>query len=227
MKALLTLLAAFAVTAQAQNVQSVAQADAALKKVAVERAAVHDEFAASERECSTKFFVNNCLDKAKEKRRAALAVLRAVEVDAEHYKRVDSVAHRDAELAERVRKDAEEAALGTAQPPKPPKEEKAPPRPPTGPRVADREAEHAAKMKRQEEKDAAEAATRAANVAAFEKKQVESARRQAEVERKKAINAEKARKAAERAAAEDKKAAAQLQKQSPQPQPQPQPAATK
>lgn len=216
MKALLTLLAAFAVTAQAQNVQSVAQANAALEKVARDRAAVNEEFAASERECSSRFFVNYCLDKAKEKRRVALAAVRAVEVDAEHFKRADSVARRDADLAERVRKDQEEAALRAAQPPKAPREEKEAPRAPSGPRVVDREAEYAAKVKRQEEKDAAEAAKRAANVAAFEKKQVESARRQAEVERKKAINAEKAKRAAERLEAENQKAAQQL-KQSQQP----------
>jgi len=202
MKALIALLGALAITAQAQNITSVEQADAALVKVAKDRAAVHEEFAASERECSTKFFVNNCLDKAKEKRRAALVTLRATEVEANHFKRADSVARRDADLAERARKDAEEAALRAAQPPKPPHEEKAEPPAPTGPRVADREAAHEAKMKRIEQQQAAEASKRAANVAAFEQKKAESERRQAEVARKKAENEAKAKRKAEAEAAQ-------------------------
>ena len=211
MKALIALLGAAVITmaAQAQNVTSVAQADAALVQVASDRAAVNEEFAASERECSAKFFVNNCLDKAKEKRRVALSAIRAREVDAQHFKRADSVARRDGDLAERARKDADEAALRAAQPPKPAKEEKAPAPAPSGQRVADREAEHAAKIKRLEQQDAAEAAKRAANVQAYEKKKAESERRQTQVERKKAENAEKAKAAAERAEADKKKAEAQ------------------
>jgi hypothetical protein len=202
MKALIALLGALALTAQAQNITSVEQADAALVKVAKDRAAVHEQFAASERECSTKFFVNNCLDKAKEKRRAALATLRATEVEANHFKRADSVAKRDADLAERARKDADEAALRAAQPPKPPHEEKAEPPAPTGPRVADREAAYEARMKRIEQQQAAEAGKRAANVAAFEQKKAESERRQAEVARKKAENEAKAKRKAQADAAQ-------------------------
>ncbi|MRW89163.1 hypothetical protein GJ699_04125 [Duganella sp. FT80W] len=200
-----------AATAQAEGVKSVDEANVALAKVAKDREATHAEFATSERECYTKFFVNNCLDKAKEKRRVALAEIRAREVDAEHFKRVDSVAKRDADLAERARKDAEEAALRAAQPPKPPKEEHADPKPASGPRVAEREAQHEDKVKRQEREDAANATKRAANVEAFERKKVESERRQAEVKRKMAENAEKAKQAAERDEAERKKAEAQKQ----------------
>lgn len=203
-------LAVLSAAAQAQNVASVEQADAALAKVARDRDAVQAEFAASERACYTKFFVNNCLDKAKEKRRVALAEIRAREVDAEHFKRVDSVARRDADLADRTRKDAEEAATRAAQPPK---EVHAEPKAPTGPRVAEREAQHEAKLKRQAQQDAANAAKRADNVAAFERKQQEAQRRQEIVARKKAENEEKARRAAEREAAAAKKAAAAQQQQ--------------
>jgi hypothetical protein len=212
MKALITMMAMLAATmsaAVAQNVQTVEQANAALVKVAQDRAAITDEYAASERECSARFFVNNCLDKAKEKRRAALAEVRVREVDAEHFKRADSVAKRDADLADRARKDADDAMLRAAQPPKAPKEEHEPAKPSSGVRVADREAEHAAKLKRQEAEDAANAGKRSANVAAFERKQAESERRQKEVARKKAENEEKAKQAAARAEADQKKAAAQ------------------
>jgi colicin import membrane protein len=188
---------ALAAPAQAQTptpTTSVAQADATLAKVATDRAAVNDEFAASERVCTAKFFVNNCLDKAKEKRRVELSALRALEVEAQHFKRADSVAKRDADLAERVRKDAEEQATRAAQVPK---EHKAPddkPRnpPSSGPSLAEREATHAAKLKREAAQEAADAGKRAANVEAFKEKQAESVRRQAEVARKKQENQAKA-----------------------------------
>jgi hypothetical protein len=217
--AALAALAALAAPAQAQDIgqdpvgaprvpqsHSVEQANATLEQVARERAAANDEFAASERVCYSKFFVNNCLDKAKEKRRATLARLRAVEVEAQHFKRADSVARRDADLAERARKDADEQAARAAQPPKPPKVADETPRPPPkAGKVVDREAEHAAKVKRMEAQDAADAGKRAANVAAFERKKAESERRQAEVARKKA---ESDAKRAAQAEAEKKKAAA-------------------
>lgn len=211
MKAMITLMAMLAATmsaAVAQNVQTVEQANAALVKVAQDRAAITDEYAASERECSARFFVTNCLDKAKEKRRAALAEVRVREVDAEHFKRADSVAKRDADLADRARKDADEAMLRSTQPPKAPKEEHEAAKPSSGPRLAEREAQHDAKLKRQQAEDAANAAKRSANVAAFERKQAESERRQKEVARKKAENEEKAKQAAARAEADKKKAAA-------------------
>lgn len=212
MKAIMMALAVLgAAAAQAQNVQSVEQANAALAQVAKDRSATHAEFAASERECYTKFFVNNCLDKAKEKRRVALAAIRVREVDAEHFKRVDSVAKRDTDLAERARKDADEATLRAAQPPKPPKEEHTPAKPASGPRVAEREATHAANEKRKQQEETANAAQRAANVQAFERKKVDSERRQAEVKRKMAENAEKAKKAADNAEAQRKKEAAAQQ----------------
>ncbi|MFS2083058.1 hypothetical protein ACCD01_31530, partial [Telluria sp. Tellsp99] len=54
-------------------VTSVAQADQQLAAVARERAAIEARFAERERVCYDKFFVNNCLDEAKERRRSALA----------------------------------------------------------------------------------------------------------------------------------------------------------
>ncbi len=185
---------------------SVEQADATLAQVVKDRAKVNDEFAASERVCYGKFFVNYCLDQAKEKRRAALSQLRAMEVEASHFKRQDSVDKRDAELAERVRKDAEEQAQRAQQEPRAAKVIDDKPRAaPTGPSVAQRQAEHDTKVQRQQAEDAANVGKRAANVAAFEKKQAESQQRQADVTKKKA---ETERKRAVKAEAEKKKAAA-------------------
>jgi hypothetical protein len=208
--AALAALAALAAPALAQTqaqTTSVAQADATLAQVDRDREAVNDEFAASERVCNNKFFVNNCLDKAKEKRRVALTGLRAIEVEAQHFKRADSVAKRDSDLAERARKDAEEQAARAAQPPKQHHvADEKPHTPPSGPRVAEREATHEAKLKREAAQEAAEAGKRAANVEAFEKKKAESVRRQAEVARKKEENAAKA---AAKEAADKKKADAE------------------
>eukprot|EP01034_Spumella_vulgaris_P003122 gene3122-4024_t len=66
---------------------SVEQADARLAEVERSRAAVQAEYAAAEQVCNAKFFVNYCLDAVKEKRRVALAGLRAIEVEANQYKR--------------------------------------------------------------------------------------------------------------------------------------------
>jgi hypothetical protein len=188
---------------------SVEQADARLAEVARERAAVQAEYNAAEQVCNGKFFVNNCLDKAKEKRRLALAGLRAIEVEASHFKRKTAVDKRDAELAERVKKDEEELARRVETPPAPHVErEPAKPAAKPGPTQEQRQAQHEAKVQAQLAKDAAEAPKRAAAVAAFEKKKAESEKRQADIVAKKAAKDEKARKREADAAAQAAKEAA-------------------
>ncbi|MES2740541.1 MAG: hypothetical protein V4754_06265 [Pseudomonadota bacterium] len=182
---------------------SVAEADARLAEVARLRAVVEAEYADSERHCNSEFFVNHCLEQAKEKRRIALARLRLVEVEASHFKRAESVARRDQSLAEQQRQDAQVAAERQANPPKPKIAPSEPAiRKPVGKSVAEREAEHAAKMQGEAAQEAAGAGKRAANVAAFERKQRETAKRQREVVAKQAARAEKVRKEAESRAAE-------------------------
>jgi colicin import membrane protein len=187
---------------------SVEQADATLAQVARERAAVHQRYAQDEQVCYGKFFVNRCLDQAREKRRVALAELRAVEVEASHFKRQDAVSRRDADLAERARKDEQEQAARAAQPPraaKAPVEEMPPPAPKGGPTLEQRQAEHDAREQRRQAEATAAAGKRAANVAAFERKQQESEARKVAIARKKQDAG--ARRAA-REEAERKKAAA-------------------
>lgn len=188
---------------------SVEQADARLAEVAAARAKVNQEFAEAEQVCNAKFFVNHCLDEAKEKRRLALAGLRAVEVEANRYKRQAAVDKRDAELAERLKKDAEEEARRAAAPQKPQVEHAAAgPTAKPGPSAQQRQAEHDAKERRRQAQEAADAPKRAENVAAFEKKQAESEQRRARVAERMAERAEKARKRAEAAAAKAEAAAA-------------------
>jgi hypothetical protein len=158
---------------------SVAEADRKLAEATARRAAVEAEFASSESVCYTKFFVNSCLDKAREKRRSELAVLRAIEIEAELFKRKDKADARDRALAEALKEDEAEASERAANPRPERTEEPAPPPKPMAARV-NREAANAAKLKRIAEKEQADAAKRAANAARFEAKRLESERRQAE-----------------------------------------------
>lgn len=180
---------------------SVAEADAKVAEVVAGRAAVASEFAAAEAICYNKFFTTICLDKAKEKRRVALVSLRAIEIEANHFKREEQVRLRDADLAERARKDAADEAQRQAEPPKTAHEPGPPSTPASGPSVAERIAEHNAKEKRQQADDAAKASQRAANVTAFQRKQAETVKHQADIAAKKAAKEADAKKKADAAAA--------------------------
>ncbi|MES2128758.1 MAG: hypothetical protein V4463_15930 [Pseudomonadota bacterium] len=173
--------------------QSVEQADASLEQARRERAAAEADYAASERICYAKFFVNNCLDKAKEKRRLVLNQARAVEVEAERFKRKASVDERDRKLAEAEKEELERqaklAAELAAAPPKAAPAEAAPPTP-ASVTLAERQARQDAKLKKQAAKDKAEAAQRAAKAAAFAKKRLDSEQRQRDIAAKKMEKAE-------------------------------------
>jgi hypothetical protein len=184
---------------------SVAQADERIAAVAAERAAIEARHAERERVCYDKFFVNNCLDEAKDRRRLALAAQRAIEVEAEHFKRKDAVDQRDKAMAEAEAKFQAEEAATAAQPPVAPKTigPVLPARPSSVPaRIAKRNARAA------EEAAAASAnaATRAGKAAAFEEKRKKSEERQRAVAERKA---ERAAKRAADQAAKEKAAAAE------------------
>ncbi|KAB8042489.1 hypothetical protein [Janthinobacterium aquaticum] len=183
---------------------SVEEADAKLKVAASEREAAEATFAAREQECYTRFFVNNCLDKAKEQRRVTLVRLRAVEAEANHFKRAESVRLRDLELArtqEDARVDLEQRTAATPTPLKvvtPPSQ----PAAPAGKSLAQRQAEHDAKLKKEAAQEAADAPRRTASEADFARKQAEAAKRQARVAQRLAERqADAAAKAAKAAAA--------------------------
>jgi hypothetical protein len=177
-------------------VTSVAQADQQLAAVARERAAVEARFAERERVCYAKFFVTSCLDEAKERRRSALAAQRAIEVQAERFKRQATVEERDRKLAEADKKYREEEARMATEPPKPAHVVEAAP-PPRAATVPGRVAERDARLKAAEVKEAADASKRAQNVRDFERRKAESEERQRAVARKKAERAAKAAKKAE------------------------------
>jgi hypothetical protein len=170
---------------------SVAQADQRLAEVARERAGIEARFAARERECYAKFFVTRCLDEAKERRRSALAAQRAIEIEAEHFKRKAKVDERDKAMAEADARFREEEAKMAAEPPAPPRQpaEAPPPRPaPVGERLK----RHDEKLRQDAAREQAEAGKRAANVKAYEKRKRESEERQRKVAERKAQKAKEA-----------------------------------
>ncbi|MFC5479457.1 hypothetical protein [Massilia suwonensis] len=183
---------------------SVAQADERLAAVALERSAIEARYAAREAVCYDKFFVNSCLDEAKERRRVALAAQRAIEVEAEYFKRKHTVEERDKAIAEaEARFQAEEAATG-AQPAPAPKTI-APVPPPRRSSVPDRIAKRDARAAQEAAAEPANAAARAANVAAFEERRRKSEERQREVAQRKAER--EAKRAAQKAEKEKAEAA--------------------
>lgn len=164
--------------------QSVAEADARLATVLRERAREEAAFSASEQVCYAKFLVNRCLGEAREKRRIALAGLRAIEVEANRFKRKATVDQRDREIAQAEKEYREAEARMAAEPP-PPRVAPGEPAPKAAPVARERAAEHAAKAKQRAAQDKLGAAERAANVAAYEKRKRDAEQRQREIEEKK------------------------------------------
>ena len=170
---------------------SVAQAGARLEVVARERAAIEAQYAASEAVCYKKFFVNNCLDAAKEKRRVALAYQAAVEDEAEYFRRKAAVEERDREVAMAIRQFEMDEARAAAQPARAQPEVKAPavmPKPSMAPRGATREQKEAQRAAQEQ----AEAPQRAANAKAFEERRLKVEERKREVADKLAAKKAKA-----------------------------------
>jgi hypothetical protein len=192
-------------------ITSTGQADRQLAEVARQRAAIEAGFIERQRVCYTKFFVNNCLDHAKEQHRTALAGQRALEVQAEHYKRQAVVDERDRQMAEAEQRYRENEAKIAAEPPKPPPAVKPEPpaRTPTAPgRIAQRDA----RLKAEQQQEAADAGKRAQNVRDLEARKADSAERQRRVAQRKADKAAKdAKDAADKAKAAQDAAAAKPQ----------------
>jgi hypothetical protein len=183
---------------------SVEQADQRLAAVALERAAIEARYAEREAVCYEKFFVNHCLDEAKERRRVALVAQRNIEIEAERFKRRLKVEERDKEIAAaEAEYKAEEARLA-AEPPPPPRETTAQPPPKPSP-AASRMARRNARAQEEAARAPQEAAKAAANAREFEERKRKSEQKQKEVAER---VAEREAKAAARRAEEEKKAKA-------------------
>lgn len=181
--------------------RTVSEANARIVTAAAEQARIENEFAAQELVCYKRFFVNDCLDLAKEERRIALIGTTARDNEAQHFLRKNALEVRDATIA-KAEADFKEKEAGIAV--MPPREPKAvTPVPPAKPStLAQRKARQAAREKEAAARTQAEAPKRAANVADFEKRKADSAARQKVVaERLAERKADRERKAAEAAAA--------------------------
>ena len=164
------------------------QAKRRLEEVKAERTAAEAAFAQSEQVCYAKFFVNNCLDAAKEKRRSKLAVLRAVEVEAEYYLRKADVDQRDLEVAQAVEEFKAGEARMAAQPARAPRAK------PAGVTPAPKAAAKVrpSRAAQQEALVRADGPQRAASAKAFTDRKLKSEQRQRDVEQRKADKAAKA-----------------------------------
>lgn len=170
---------------------SLEQADQRLEAVGRERAAIEARFAERQRVCYEKFFVNHCLDEAKERRRAALQAQRDIEIEAERFKRLAKVEERDRAMAEAEAQYKAEETRMAAEPPPAPRaaaEDAPPPRPAP---VADRMAKHNQKLKEAAAREQAEAGKRAENVRRYEQRKKEAEERQRRVAERRAEKAAK------------------------------------
>lgn len=189
-----------AVRFPAGGIQSVEVADAALAETAKERSEIEARFSQEEGECHSRFFATSCIDQAKERRRLALLQVRRVEMEANTFKRRSRVDSRDEALESRKeRQETERAAHIQREEEESRRREKSrissntpaeiKPEAPTSVQKdggLDRRAQHDARVKLAQEKDAREAAKRAENIAAYERKVKEAKERQAEVAARKA-----------------------------------------
>jgi colicin import membrane protein len=170
---------------------SVEQANSKLEEAHRDRDAIEARYDAEEVLCGQRFFVTRCIEAAREKRRAALVTVRAVEIEAEYFKRKHAADERDRALAEAQRQDEIAAARRAAEPPAAPMEEKPAHVPKPGKTPQQSETAHEAKLKSIAAREAARADKRAANAVAFEEKEKDAERRKQRVEEKKAKRAAK------------------------------------
>ena len=213
-------------TQPAGTIRSVANADAALRDVAQQRTLVEARYEQDRQDCAPVFFMTHCLDKAREQRRTAMVELRPVEVEANAFKRRARVEERDRILAEKnadapkeTVSASRETMAGTPPPALPPTTAM-PAMPITSSIPVKTGASAAAKAHRpksiasrpapstraatlpKSQAPVIDPATEARNIAAFEKKQAESAKRQRKVADTKARKEqERAKKQAAAAAA--------------------------
>lgn len=166
------------------------------------RARLAEQLAVAKGACYDRFFTNSCIDNAQEEYRAALEVLRPIELEAGAFQRQSRVVKRDKALAERRQQEEAEApdrlriAEENEQKAAQKNQARAQQEAERQERLA-REAERAAhpddrvqrhqeKIKRLREEDALKAQERARNIAAYEEKQRKAAERQKKVAERKA-----------------------------------------
>lgn len=176
------------------SIHAVDAAELALVEVSKERAEVEHRFVTEKNACLSRFFASSCEEHAKEQRRKTLEELKAVEVEANAFKRQARVDERDRALEEkRVQdeKDRQERARQQEESPRTQRPADSAPKDnmttaQTEAMASERIAKHDAKLKRIEADEAANAQKRAENISAYQKKVLDAQAHQKEVEKKKA-----------------------------------------
>lgn len=179
----------------AGSIQSEEVASAALETVTEARSNIEARFAVDQSVCYPKFFTTSCLNKAAERRRLDLLLVRPLEIEANAYTRRAKVEERDRRLAEKAAENAGKPLLNET----PVQDNAAGMKAPGNEAVssdaqrkaradayAKKNAEHAEKQQRLKENEQADAEKRAANIKRYEEKVRESAARQKEIAEKKA-----------------------------------------
>lgn len=197
------------------SIVTLASAEQALLDAAARRAEIEAQYKRDESPCYARFFVTRCVDAGKDRRRKAVAEVRAVEVEADYIKRRDRADQRDKAQAERVAQDIAEAP----QRQKETQEHEKAAADKAAQKAADqataaasekrqagidplaRQRGHDIKVNQAQMAEPVDQGKRAANVAAFGKKQSDAAAAQKNVTESKARKAAEAKAAAERAAA--------------------------
>lgn len=184
------------------SIRSVPEADAALSEAAAERSEIEARYVVEEQACHPNFFTTSCIQKAKDRRRIALAALRAIEIEANAFKRKARVAERDQALVERLEKDERqrqerESRVPAAEPApaavniEEPVQKAQPTNDLATEKTLPREKSQPPAVKRQIAEDPISAEKRAANIAAYEKKKREALERQQKVAQRKAEKEQK------------------------------------
>lgn len=187
----------------AGSIKSISEADSALAEISKERSEVEARYSKEEQTCHPRFFATSCIEEAKERRRKATMQLRAVEIEANAFKRRARVIERDQELKERqVKAEAERAERIKLQPEaestaavheKTVDAEQESERKVKTTIFPDRQKKHEAKLDRIKAEEAANAKKRAENIAEYERKVQAAKERQQEVAARKAEKEQKRR----------------------------------
>ncbi len=88
------------------SIQSQEAASSALEMVTAARANIDARYKLDQRACYPKFFTTSCLNKATERRRVELLLVKPVEIEANAYVRQARVVERDRRLAEKAAENA-------------------------------------------------------------------------------------------------------------------------
>ncbi|NEX62602.1 hypothetical protein [Noviherbaspirillum galbum] len=187
-------------------IDSVETADRIIEQSARARERIESQFQRETGACADRFFASSCEAEARERRRRALNDVRTQEVEANAYKRRVRTEQRDAALKERNQAAEEDRQRREGQMPATapghagiPDQDLDIPRPadsePAAAGPSERERQHAERLRRAREKEAADAPRRAEKEAAFARKAQQAEQEQQALRQRQAEKAKEAKEA--------------------------------